>query len=421
MDTQRCLVKTHRQWVSKSVCCVFFCFWFCLYCTCAYGRYYNFIVYFALLHLSMYFSFVLGAFNMRLTGFNKPPCDHYARPFWSAVPHNPDSGLHDKCVNSQPQHTLQLEYLKSLFRAYPDTRKFGFTFLSSLCHHITILPLGEAANEFFEFFKSIRDSGFLNDTMFVVMGDHGARTGEFRFTIQGKLEERLPFLSIALPASFRLKYPQLVNNLEKNTKVIITPLDLHATFMHVLKYPTDPSRSDLTRGTSLFSPIHRNRTCHEAKIPEYFCPCVQWLPLNFTHAHVRISALRAADHINSLLAEDSRVRHLCAKLTVDEILSAWQEMPSVKVRTFSGIENGIGLGFGKADFEPSQSPNECSYQVRFRTKPSYGIFEASVKVIDGHFIVSKHISRINIYGSQPDCIKTSYPHLRKFCYCGHHN
>ena len=257
-----------------------------------------------------------------------------------------------------PQHTLQLEYLKSLFRAYPETRKFGSTFLSSSCHHITILPLGEAAQDFFEFFISIRDSGFLNDKMFVVMGDHGARTGEFRSTIQGKLEERLPFLSIALPASFRMKYPQLVNNLEQSTKVIITPLDLHATFMHVLKYPTDPSRSDLTRGTSLFSPIHRNRTCHEAKIPEYFCPCVQWLPLNITHAHVRISACR--------------VRHLCAKLTVDEILSAWQEMPSVKVRTFSGIENGIGLGFGKADFEPSQTPNECSYQVRFRTKPLMG-------------------------------------------------
>ncbi|XP_078350105.1 uncharacterized protein LOC144634923 [Oculina patagonica] len=361
----------------------------------------------------------VGAFNMRLTGFNEPPSDHYARPFWTAVPHGPDSGLHDKCVNSQPQHKLQLEYLKSMFRAYPKTPKFGFTFLSSLCHHITIMPLGAAAPDFFEFFKSIRDSGFLNDTMFVVMGDHGARTGEFRSTIQGKLEERLPFLSIALPASFRQKYPQLVKNLEQNTKIIITPLDLHATFMHVLKYPRDPSKSELTWGTSLFSSIPRNRTCQDAKIPEYFCPCVQWLPLNVTHAHVRIGALRAADYINSLLAEDSRVRRLCAKLTLYEILSAWQEMPSVKVRTFSGIENGIGLGFGKADFESSQSPNECSYQVKFRTKPGYGIFEASVKVIDGHFIVNKHISRINIYGSQPDCIKTTYPQLRKFCYCGH--
>lgn len=356
---------------------------------------------------------------MRLNGFREPPCDHYARPFWSAVPHNSDSGLHEKCLNSQPQHRLQLEYLKSLFRAYPKTPKFGFTFLSSLCHHDSILPLGAAAKDFFEFFESIRDAGFFNDTMFVVMGDHGARTGEFRSTIQGKLEERLPFLSIALPASFRARYPQLVKNLQQNTKIIITPLDLHATFMHVLKYPKDPSKSELTRGTSLFTTIHQNRTCQEAKIPEYFCPCVQLLPLSVTHAHVRISALNAADYINNLLAEDSRVSPLCARLTVDEILSAWQEMPSFKVQTFREIKNGMGIGFGKPLFQSSSrsNPNECSYQVKFRTKPGDGIFEASVKVIEGDFFVNEHISRINIYGSQPHCIKTSHPHLRKFCYC----
>ena len=356
---------------------------------------------------------------MRLNGFREPPCDHYARPFWSAVPHNSDSGLHEKCLNSQPQHRLQLEYLKSLFRAYPKTPKFGFTFLSSLCHHDSILPLGAAAKDFFEFFESIRDAGFFNDTMFVVMGDHGARTGEFRSTIQGKLEERLPFLSIALPASFRARYPQLVKNLQQNTKIIITPLDLHATFMHVLKYPKDPSKSELTRGTSLFTTIHQNRTCQEAKIPEYFCPCVQLLPLSVTHAHVRISALNAADHINNLLVEDSRGSPLCARLTVDEILSAWQEMPSFKVQTFREIKNGMGIGFGKPLFQSSSrsNPNECSYQVKFRTKPGDGIFEASVKVIEGDFFVNEHISRINIYGSQPHCIKTSHPHLRKFCYC----
>ena len=181
---------------------------------------------------------------MRLKGFSKPPCDHYARPFWSAVPHKLNAGvLHEKCINAQPQHKIQLEYLKSMFRAYPKTPKFGFIFLSSLCHHNTILPLGAAEKDFYEFFKSMQDSGFLNDTMLVVMGDHGARTGEFRSTMQGKLEERLPLLSIALPDNFLLKYSKLAKNFKSNTDIIISPLDLHATFMHVLKYPFDPSQT----------------------------------------------------------------------------------------------------------------------------------------------------------------------------------
>ena len=357
---------------------------------------------------------------MRLKGFSKPPCDHYARPFWSAVPHKLDGEvLHEKCINSQPQHKLQLEYLESLFRAYPTTPKFGFTFLSSLCHHKSIMPLGAAEKDFYAFFKSIWDSEFLNDTMLVVMGDHGARTGEFRSTMQGKLEERLPFLSITLPASFRLKYPELAKNLKLNTEVIISPLDLHATFMHVLKYPTDPSRSDLTRGVSLFSKLSRNRTCQDANIPEYFCPCVEWLPLNITHAHVRISVVHAADHINSLLTQDPKVSRLCERLTVDAILSAWQETPGAQLQTFKGIHDGNGLGFGQPEFKNSSRSSECSYQVKFRTKPGGGIFEASVKLIQGHFVVGEHISRINLYGSQPDCIKNSHPHLRQFCYCGH--
>lgn len=188
---------------------------------------------------------------MRLKGFSKPPCDHYARPFWSAVPHKLNEGvLHEKCINAQPQHKIQLEYLKSMFRAYPKTPKFGFIFLSSLCHHSTILPLGAAEKDFYEFFKSMRDSGFLNDTMLVVMGDHGARTGEFRSTMQGKLEERLPLLSIALPDNFLLKHSKLAKNFKSNTDIIISPLDLHATFMHLLKYPFDPSQTELTRGMS---------------------------------------------------------------------------------------------------------------------------------------------------------------------------
>lgn len=364
----------------------------------------------------------IGTFNLRLKGFSKPPCDHYARPFWSAVPHDVNGGvLHEKCINSQPQHNLQLDYLKSFFRAYPTTPKFGFTFLSSLCHRETILPLGAAEKDFLQFFKSIWKSGYLNDTMLVVMGDHGARTGDFRFTIQGKLEERLPMLSITLPTSFRLMYPEFAKNLQLNAEVIMSPLDLHATFMHILKYPLDPSRSDLSRGSSLFSKIPRRRTCEDAHIPRYFCPCVQWLPLHMSHAHVIIGVLRTIDHINTLLAQDPDGSRLCQRLLLDEILDAWQETPNTELRTFTAIQNGLGLGFGSPDFNNSTTFSECHYLVKFRTKPGYGIFEASVKLNQGRFVVGDRISRINLYGSQPDCIRNSHPHLREFCYCGHYN
>ena len=45
-------------------------------------------------------------------------------------------------------------------------------------------------------------SGHKNNTVVVLFGDHGCRVGKFRSTIQGKLEERLPFMSITLPSHF---------------------------------------------------------------------------------------------------------------------------------------------------------------------------------------------------------------------------
>ena len=50
----------------------------------------------------------------------------------------------------------------------------------------------------------------------IVFGDHGARYSQVRGTIQGKMEERLPMMSLAFPEWFRKKYPKLIKNLETN-------------------------------------------------------------------------------------------------------------------------------------------------------------------------------------------------------------
>ncbi|KFD44758.1 hypothetical protein M513_14366, partial [Trichuris suis] len=58
-----------------------------------------------------------------------------------------------------------------------------------------------------EHLKFFQDNGFLNDTVFIVFSDHGARFSSLRRTKQGKLEERNPFVSIILPPWFKEKFP----------------------------------------------------------------------------------------------------------------------------------------------------------------------------------------------------------------------
>ncbi len=56
----------------------------------------------------------------------------------------------------------------------------------------------------------------LDNTLVIVFADHGGRYTAARRTVQGKMEERLPMMSFALPEWFKKKYPKLFRNLEVN-------------------------------------------------------------------------------------------------------------------------------------------------------------------------------------------------------------
>jgi hypothetical protein len=50
----------------------------------------------------------------------------------------------------------------------------------------------------------------------MVLGDHGNRFSELRKTDIGRVEERMPFLAVALPQEFKHRFPHLVAGLKKN-------------------------------------------------------------------------------------------------------------------------------------------------------------------------------------------------------------
>ena len=58
--------------------------------------------------------------------------------------------------------------------------------------------------DFFDFLQYLKTNGHLNNTLLIVMGDHGSRYSEVRQTTQGKLEERLPMMSLTFPDNFKV-------------------------------------------------------------------------------------------------------------------------------------------------------------------------------------------------------------------------
>ena len=302
------------------------------------------------------------------------------------------------CINSEPQVTVHLNYLKSFMKAYPGRRKFGVVHLSDLCHReLTLLSIAD--KEIVRYLRSLKEENLLNETMFIMMGDHGARFGEIRGKLQGKLEERLPMMSVTLPSWFKERYADKFENFKQNTGIITSHLDFHATFLHLSSFNDHPPTWNQSHGSTLFKPLSRNRTCAQAGIPELYCPCLVWRSVSVSHTHVKNGAESAVQYINRKLTSDPEVSPLCRKLKLYKILRADQRMPS------------------KETLELDKE-TECIYQIQFMTSPGGGIFETMFRInYVGEYDIYSSFSRINSYGDQPKCIAQKKPHLRQFCVC----
>ena len=303
-------------------------------------------------------------------------------------------------MNSQSQFEVQLKYLKSFMKSYPGKRKFGFTFFSDLCHREPGL-VHAADGGLISFFESLKNENLLNDTMFITLSDHGARFEVVRKSPQGKLEQRLPFLSLTFPPWFKRNYPEHFAALAKNTRIITSPFDVHATMKHLIAFPDKRFVETGGVGASLFDPLPEGRACKDAGIPENYCPCLSWQPINISHPHVHEAVKVALSHINKLLVSYPMADTLCHQLELKTISEAYQKMPSGKTHLNVDIED-----------------TTCSYQIQFQTTPGDGLFEGLLKInASGDFKVFGEIDRVNMYGDQPKCIAEHMPSMRPYCLC----
>ncbi|XP_028398375.1 uncharacterized protein LOC114521988 isoform X1 [Dendronephthya gigantea] len=356
-----------------------------------------------------------GAITTRLKGFCKPPIDHYLLPFWySALEKH--SSMYQKmvsgisyikghCLGSEAIYNVSLNTIKSFFKAYPKKLKFGFHMNSDFCHHEDFNFISLVEDDLLNFLKYFKKQGFLNNTLLVLFGDHGLRYGFVRSTVLGRMEERLPFLSMTFPPWFEKTYPELYHNLRKNSKVLSTPFDLHATFQHILSYPEIPK--DLPHGKSLFTDIGW-RTCEQAGIPFHFCPCVDWNEVEVDNDDVRSSALAVVEMMNERIANNG-VAAKCAQLQLKRVISA--------LLISSKGDEDEDLNAERRFTMAKTLKGGCMYQLQLETSPNNGIYESTVQLIMGIPKVNQHLSRVNKYNDESDCIRTTHPLLREFCYC----
>eukprot|EP00794_Sanderia_malayensis_P006021 gene6021-6720_t len=352
-----------------------------------------------------------GTFNYRLNGFKKPPTDHYSRIFWSAAKQESDN---NECIGARPHHRISLDYTTSFFKQYIDRPKLALTMLTYISHN-NMNGIQHVDKDMVGFLEGLKQSGFLKDSFLFIFGDHGLRTSSFRATVEGSLEERLPFFSLTLPERFQTRHPKLKEIIARNTDVLTSHFDIHATLSHILHYPK--VRANET-GQSLLTLINgETRTCHSAGVKNHWCPCLRFTEISTHNELVTELAKKTVEFINRVKNSTSDSELKCANLELDNV-------------TYAGVTEHVSEAFESMSFandyliqlsdEPSEVENlkPKSYRLILTVKPSGGMYEASIyKDGENGVHIDPEISRINLYGSQPKCIAEKYPHLRKFCFC----
>ena len=183
-----------------------------------------------------------------------------------------------RCQQEQLVFKYQFSLIQDFHETYRDRRTFTQIHLLEGTHD----DLNFAKyydRDMNKMVRDLADSGALNDTFFLIMGDHGFGGWMFRARRQGHIESTMPGLLLLPPPSLATDHPEMVAALRENSELLTTHHDLNMMLGHILALSTDQKEEKLfprhhaaRRGTSLLRPVGK-RTCSEAGVPLEYCSC----------------------------------------------------------------------------------------------------------------------------------------------------
>ncbi|VDI07627.1 Hypothetical predicted protein [Mytilus galloprovincialis] len=359
-------------------------------------------------------------------GFSNPPTNHYMRPFYLAINEmklfeapladvlqffeDKNFKLRDNsylCYGDNPMHVLAIEYLKRFLIAYRHDFKFAKVWNNKLSHnYVNFIKLAD--DDLLDLLIFMKTEGFLDDSFLFFMSDHGSRVDKIRNTPIGRLEERLPLMSVVIPEHIKQKYPNLHENLETNIDRLTSPFDIHKTMVDILNENFQPKEvgQPYPRGISLFRPIPEDRSCANAGIDEHNCVCYSSEKVETKMPVIQKLTSFVISHINEQLPKD-----ICADLKLKKILAAKRVHTHLTYDQQTQNKKPLLYFF----YKPKDDTRE-RYLLVLQLSPSDGVFEATVEhQNEKDFNILGDISRTNRYGNQSLCIHDM--HLRHYCYC----
>jgi hypothetical protein len=247
------------------------------------------------------------------------------------------------------------------------------------------------------------------------------------------LQERNPFLSIYLPKLFRERYPAETAHLLENSNNLVSPADLHQTFMHLISLESGqntqikPKKESSSSSFSLFSPISNKRTCSQANIDSHWCACMQRSELEID-AKLVVMAQIFVDYLNKDILGNHKAE--CQLLELENITKVYLLESTIDLSYADKRSKFNFLDIANLNLlkPPPVEQDFQKFLFQVIVKPNNAFFEFTIeyenKLINGNELNEKQIkinkekiSRIDKYGNTSHCIAERFPDLRKYCYC----
>ena len=353
---------------------------------------------------------LISIFNYYKKGFRYLPTSLYDRGYWLKY-YQLRSGP-DKCHLEKPTYKTWLEKIDQFIihmnsnQINQNIPYFSFNFITEYTHEYL------AVSKHFdlklkEFIEKLNLNGHLDNTLFLLFGDHGSRLSYYAYATEpGKIEKWMPFLSIRLPKI--LKRTIFSKNLNENKDTLISFFDLYQTlrqFLFINKYGIQYSddwrlqfrKNDFKvrnlRGISLLEKININRSCTDALIPEEFCSCLDSEFLNYETTFIKETG-ETYDKIGNIIVD------YINRLT-EQVRSKCFVYKLKKIQT-------VKKYFRK---------DKHSYKMTVILEPGEAWFEVGL-ILNGFksIKINTNIKRLSPYRDTSSCISDDIS-LLDYCYC----
>ena len=176
-----------------------------------------------------------------------------------------------RCLYGKDTHTYIFDYGRSFWEKYPEEPKF-FRLAFQDAHEGTGEVVQYMDDKIASYFEFLEEKGSLKDTAIVFHSDHGVNMPGFYTFVDAEdfqIEKTLPTFFMILPQDLAQKHKK---ELKKKENILVTPYDIHNTFLHIINAPRDAWNK---AGGSLFETINpKKRDCDTFRIRDPFCQCL---------------------------------------------------------------------------------------------------------------------------------------------------